>query len=75
MSSDTGWSVSSCFADLLTFDSCVFRGSSPSEVVLPLPEWLPAMNAGSQEEAVGLPVEHVYEVRTVSALLAADAAC
>ncbi|KAG7232149.1 hypothetical protein INR49_009489 [Caranx melampygus] len=35
-------------------------GSSPPEVVLPLPDWQPAMHPGSLEE-VGPLVEHVYE--------------
>lgn len=37
-------------------------GSSPTEVVLPLPDWQPAMHPGSLE-AVGPLVEHVYELR------------
>uniref|UniRef100_A0A3B4XS13 Integrin alpha-IIb-like n=1 Tax=Seriola lalandi dorsalis TaxID=1841481 RepID=A0A3B4XS13_SERLL len=37
-------------------------GSSPPEVVLPLPDWQPAMHPGSLEE-VGPLVEHVYELR------------
>ncbi|KAM8724532.1 integrin alpha-IIb isoform 1-T1 [Acanthopagrus schlegelii] len=37
-------------------------GSSPPEVVLPLPDWLPAEHPGSLEE-VGPLVEHVYELR------------
>uniref|UniRef100_A0A4W6EXP5 Uncharacterized protein n=1 Tax=Lates calcarifer TaxID=8187 RepID=A0A4W6EXP5_LATCA len=41
--------------------SSVFRGSSPPEVVLPLPDWQPAMHPGSLE--VGPLVEHVYELR------------
>ncbi|XP_018516918.1 integrin alpha-IIb isoform X2 [Lates calcarifer] len=36
-------------------------GSSPPEVVLPLPDWQPAMHPGSLE--VGPLVEHVYELR------------
>ncbi|XP_049895632.1 integrin alpha-8-like isoform X2 [Epinephelus moara] len=41
---------------------CVYRGSSPPEVVLPLPDWPPAMHPGSLEE-VGPLVETVYELR------------
>uniref|UniRef100_A0A671V4C4 Integrin alpha-IIb-like n=1 Tax=Sparus aurata TaxID=8175 RepID=A0A671V4C4_SPAAU len=37
-------------------------GSSPPEVVLPLPDWLPAEHPGSLED-VGPLVEHVYELR------------
>ncbi|XP_076609166.1 integrin alpha-IIb isoform X1 [Chaetodon auriga] len=37
-------------------------GSSPPEIVLPLPDWQPAMHPGSLEE-VGPLVEHVYELR------------
>ncbi|XP_041812274.1 integrin alpha-IIb isoform X2 [Chelmon rostratus] len=37
-------------------------GSSPAEVVLPLPDWQPAMHPESLEE-VGPLVEHVYELR------------
>ncbi|CAK6984897.1 LOW QUALITY PROTEIN: integrin alpha-IIb%2C partial, partial [Scomber scombrus] len=37
-------------------------GSSPPEVVLPLPDWQPAMHPGSLEE-IGPLVEHVYELR------------
>ncbi|XP_049416848.1 integrin alpha-IIb isoform X1 [Epinephelus fuscoguttatus] len=37
-------------------------GSSPPEVVLPLPDWPPAMHPGSLEE-VGPLVETVYELR------------
>ncbi len=43
---------------------CVFRGSSPPEVVLPLPDWQPAKHPGSLGE-VGPLIEHVYEVRQV----------
>ncbi|XP_070704517.1 integrin alpha-IIb [Pempheris klunzingeri] len=50
--------------------------SSPTEVVLPLPDWQPAEQPGSLEE-VGLLVEHVYELRnqgpsTVNARLTVD---
>lgn len=38
-----------------------FRGSSPQDIVLPLPDWQPAVHPGSLEE-VGPLVEHVYEV-------------
>lgn len=41
---------------------CDSSGSSPPEVVLPLPDWLPAEHPGSLED-VGPLVEHVYEVR------------
>uniref|UniRef100_A0A7N8YN46 Integrin, alpha 2b n=1 Tax=Mastacembelus armatus TaxID=205130 RepID=A0A7N8YN46_9TELE len=37
-------------------------GSSPPDIVLPLPDWQPAMNPGSLG-AVGPLVEHVYELR------------
>ncbi|XP_039467111.1 integrin alpha-IIb isoform X3 [Oreochromis aureus] len=37
-------------------------GSSPQDIVLPLPDWQPAVHPGSLEE-VGPLVEHVYEVR------------
>ncbi|XP_071319798.1 integrin alpha-IIb [Trachinotus anak] len=51
-------------------------GSSPPEVVLPLPDWHPAMYPGSLEE-VGPLVDHVYELRnqgpsTVNARLTVD---
>ncbi|KAM9346618.1 integrin alpha-IIb [Symphorus nematophorus] len=39
-------------------------GSSPPEVVLPLPDWQPAMHPGSLDE-VGPLVEHVYELRNL----------
>ncbi|TKS65007.1 Integrin alpha-5 [Collichthys lucidus] len=39
-------------------------GSSPPEVLLPLPDWQPAMHPKNLEE-VGPLVEHVYEVRQV----------
>ncbi|XP_029913612.1 integrin alpha-IIb [Myripristis murdjan] len=39
-------------------------GSSHPEIVLPLPDWQPAMNSGSLEE-VGPLVEHVYELRNL----------
>ncbi|XP_030591819.1 integrin alpha-IIb [Archocentrus centrarchus] len=37
-------------------------GSSPPDIVLPLPDWKPALHPGSLEE-VGPLVEHVYELR------------
>ncbi|KAM4531041.1 integrin alpha-IIb [Odontesthes bonariensis] len=37
-------------------------GSAPPDVVLPLPDWQPAVHPGSLEE-VGPLVEHVYELR------------
>ncbi|XP_047428483.1 integrin alpha-IIb [Mugil cephalus] len=37
-------------------------GSSPQDIVLPLPDWQPAEHPGSLEE-VGPLVEHVYELR------------
>lgn len=43
---------------------CGSRGSSPPEVLLPLPDWQPAMHPDNLEE-VGPLVEHVYEVRQV----------
>ncbi|KAM3597151.1 uncharacterized protein V6R79_000563 [Siganus canaliculatus] len=51
-------------------------GSSPPEVVLPLPDWQPSVNPGSLEK-VGPVVEHVYELRnqgptTVNARLIVD---
>ncbi|KAM4598211.1 integrin alpha-IIb [Polymixia lowei] len=39
-------------------------GSSPPEVLLPLPDWQPAMHAGSLQD-VGPLVEHVYELRNL----------
>ncbi|XP_056144271.1 integrin alpha-IIb [Lampris incognitus] len=51
-------------------------GSSPPEVLLPIPDWQPAVNSGNLE-VVGPLVEHVYELRnlgpsTVSARLRVD---
>lgn len=55
-----------CFSTRVTLEALMFlsgpRGSSPPEVVLPLPDWQPTMHPGSLEE-VGPLVEHVYEVR------------
>uniref|UniRef100_A0A665WIN8 Integrin, alpha 2b n=1 Tax=Echeneis naucrates TaxID=173247 RepID=A0A665WIN8_ECHNA len=51
-------------------------GSSPPEIVLPLPDWQPTMHPGSLEE-LGPVVEHVYELRnqgpsTINARLTVD---
>ncbi|KAM6957804.1 integrin alpha-IIb [Aplochiton taeniatus] len=39
-------------------------GSSPPEVVLPLPDWLPLVHPGNLDE-IGPLVEHVYELRNL----------